>query len=210
MTNVKALEVWTVQTLCDVGILLSIVSALLHLGRPYFERVLGRLTLRVAADLWWLVYIGLRDGTLFVAFLLGFWTLNLDLMADIKIGLPFVPIGTVLLAIALAIKVFGNAEDINRTHLTAALVVVIAALLNSIGFVVVMEAPGSEYAAAQQSFWQLAVSRRSNANPALATVTFYWAIGALGVVGAFVTLRAMQLFAAASRLSMKEETGVRH
>ena len=47
MPNVKTLEIWTAQTLCDVGILLSIVSLLLHLGRPNFERILGRLTLRV-------------------------------------------------------------------------------------------------------------------------------------------------------------------
>src|SRR3990170_1294243 len=115
MTNVKAHEVWTAQTICNIGILLSVVSALLHIGRPYFERILGRLTLRVAADLWWLVYVILRDGSLLFALLFGFLNLNLDLMADIKIGLPFVPLGTVTLAIALVLKVFRNSEDVNRS-----------------------------------------------------------------------------------------------
>jgi hypothetical protein len=58
------------------------------------------------------LYVLLRDGTLFVAVLLGFWTLNLDLMADIKIGLPFVPLGTVALAAALLLKVLHNTEDV--------------------------------------------------------------------------------------------------
>jgi hypothetical protein len=62
----KALEVWTAQTVCDLGILLSIVSFLLHIGRPYFDRILSRFSLRVAADIWWIVYIVLRDGTLFL------------------------------------------------------------------------------------------------------------------------------------------------
>src|SRR3990172_1164325 len=182
MTNVKALEVWTAQTICNIGILLSVVSALLHLGRPYFERVLGRLTLRVAADLWWLVYIALRDGTLFIAFLLGFWVLNLDLMADIKIGLPFVPLGTVALALALAIKVFSNTEDVARSHMRMVGVVTLAATLNAIGYVVVMEAPGAEYAAATTTFWITIKGWRSNANPALATASFYAATVLLSVI----------------------------
>src|SRR3990172_12883562 len=111
----KVLEIWTAQTLCGIGILLSVISFLLHIGRPYFERILSRFTLRVAADLWWVVYVVLRDGTLFFATVLGFWHLNLDLMADIKVGLPFVPLGTVALAAALLVKVFFNAEDVNRS-----------------------------------------------------------------------------------------------
>jgi hypothetical protein len=182
MTNVKALEIWTAQTICNVGILLSVVSALLHLGRPYFERILGRLTLRVAADLWWLTYVALRDGTLFLAFVLGFWTLNLDLMADIKIGLPFVPLGTVGLALALAQKVFANAEDLTRAHLRTVGLVAVAATLNAVGYVIVMEAPGDEYNAASTVFWATARSWRSNANPALATVTFYGAVTALTAI----------------------------
>jgi hypothetical protein len=193
MTTMKALEIWTAQTICDVGILLSIASALLHIGRPYFERILGRLTLRVAADLWWLAYVALRDGTLFLAFILGFWTLNLDLMADIKIGLPFVPLGTVVLGVALAVKVFCNAEDVTRARWIAAVLTTGGAALNTLGYVLVMEAPGHEYAAATTAFWRTAVSWRSNTNPALATATFYLSIGLLTLLGMAITIRGLRL-----------------
>lgn len=199
MSNVKALEIWTAQTLCDVGILLSIVSMLLHLGRPYFERILGRLTLRVAADIWWLLYVILRDGTLFVAVLLGFWGLNLDLMADIKIGLPFVPFGTVALAAALIVKVFRNSEDVNWSYRWATALVLAGTLLNTIGYVFVMEAPGEEYAAAKSPLWRTLVSWRSNANPELATVTFYIAIAALFVLLATACIKGFRLSAVASQ-----------
>ncbi len=195
MTNMKALEIWTAQTLCDVGILLSLVSLLLHIGRPYFERILGRLTLRVAADLWWLMYVLLRDGSLFLAVILGFWCLNLDLMADIKIGLPFVPFGTVALSAALLFKVFRNSEDVNSSYRMVSGLVLAGSLLNLLGYVLVMEAPGEEYAVAKSRFWEEAVSWRSNANPALATLTFYVTAGLLLILLAVACVQGFRALA---------------
>jgi hypothetical protein len=188
MDTGKALEVWSAQSLCDTGIILSIVSFLLHLGRPYFLRILGRLTLRVAADLWWLIYVVLRDGSLFLALVGGLFHLNLDIMADIKIGLPFVPIGTVALAAALVVKVFWNAEDPTRSSRLAFWLVGLGALLNAIGYALIMEAPGHEYEAAKTLFWRTIVGWRSNANPPLATATFYVAIAMLAGLAVLATV----------------------
>lgn len=179
MNTYKALEIWTAQTLLDLGILFSIISALLHIGRPYFERILSRMTLRVAADLWWLIYIILRDGLLFFAVLFIFLNLNLDLMADIKVGLPFVPIGMDVLVIALVIKVFRNTEDYNKLSKANNYVIAFGAFLNFLGYLLVMEAPGDEYTASQQPFWQLMKSLRSNVNPWLSTIVFYITFGLL-------------------------------
>ncbi|MFA3783506.1 hypothetical protein ABRY23_10630 [Melioribacteraceae bacterium 4301-Me] len=173
MNTYKALEIWTAQTLLDLGILFSIISALLHIGRPYFERILSRMTLRVAADLWWLIYIVLRDGLLFFSILFIFLNVNLDLMADIKIGLPFVPFGMIVLIISLIIKVFRNTEDYNKLSKINNYIIAFGAFLNFLGYVLVMEAPGDEYAAAKQPFWQIMKSLRSNLNPELSTVVFY-------------------------------------
>lgn len=197
MTNAKALEIWTAQTLCDIGILLSVISFLLHIGRPYFERILGRLTLRVAADLWWMAYIVLRDGTLFLAALFGFWNLNLDLMADIKIGLPFVPLGTVALSAALLIKVFQNSEDLTTSYRLSTTLVTVGALLNTVGYALVMEAPGEEYAASKTAFWQAMYSLRSNVNPGLATGTFYVTFALISVLVLIAVAKALRLLKAA-------------
>ena len=194
VTNLKALEIWTAQTLCDLGILLSVISFLLHIGRSYFERILARFTLRVAADIWWVVYVVLRDGTLLFAALLGFWHLNLDIMADIKVGLPFVPLGTVALAGALLIKVFRNAEDVNRSLRISTWLVTLGALLNIFGFVFVMEGPGDEYAASKSIFWQTVQSWKSNQNPPLATITFYVTFTMIAVMAAFAVFKAVRLF----------------
>jgi len=179
MNNYKALEVWSAQSILDLGILFSIISALLHIGRPYFERILSRMTLRVAADLWWIAYVILRDGLLFFSVLFIFLNTNLDLMADIKIALPFVPFGMVLLVIALLIKVFGNTEDVNKLSIINNYIICTGAFLNLIGYAFVMESPGDEYAVATQPFWIFMDSLRSNKNPWLATVVFYITFGML-------------------------------
>ena len=199
MTTAKALEIWTAQTICDLGILFSIVAFLLHIGRPYFDRILSRFTLRVAADIWWIVYVVLRDGTLFVALLFGLLNLNLDLMADIKVGLPFVPLGTVSLAAALMMKVFYNTEDVNDSFRRTTSLVALGAFLNTIGYVMVMETPGEEYAAGKSAFWQWMESLRSNENPLLATITFYISWFLLFCLGAYATVKAARLYRRVAR-----------
>lgn len=208
MSTAKSLEVWSAQSLCDIGIFLSIVSSLLHIGRPYFDRILNRLTLRVGADLWWLTYVMLRDGTLFCAVVAGLFHLNLDIMADIKIGLPFVPCGTVALAAALLIKVFRNAEDINSSFRASLYLVSLGALLNTIGYVLVMEAPGDEYDAAKTWFWRTLTSWRSNKNPELATATFYITFSAILVLAVIAFVMAARVYARTTKAANEEKSHV--
>lgn len=199
----KSLEIWSTQTLCDLGIIFSITSFILYLSRPYFERILNRLTLRVAADLWWLIYIVIRDGLLLISFLFGFLTLNLDLMADIKIGLPFVPIATIFSALALNSKLYKNAEDINKSYRTTAVLVTLAAFFNTIGYVFVMEAPGREYNAAKTTFWQLMKSWRSNTNPNLSEITFYLSFSAIAAIAIIAIIKAFSLLSASINTTKK-------
>ncbi len=42
-------------------IVLWLLALALHLGRPYMVRTTGKFTLRLGADLWWIIYVGLRD-----------------------------------------------------------------------------------------------------------------------------------------------------
>ena len=42
-------------------VVLWLLALALHLGRPYMVRTTGKFTLRLGADLWWIIYVGLRD-----------------------------------------------------------------------------------------------------------------------------------------------------
>jgi len=192
VTTLKSLEIWTGQAVCDASIAFSVVAFLLHVARPYFERILARLTLRVAADLWWLSYVVLRDGVLFLSAVAGLWVLNLDLMADIKIGLPFVPIATVITCATLLWKIFDRGSDARRAHRLGVALTSCAALLNAIGYAVVMEGPGVEYGVAGSQFWRAMTALRSNGNPELATMTFYVSAALLIVIAAVAVVASMR------------------
>jgi hypothetical protein len=144
------------------------------------------------------MYVIFRDGTLLLAVIIGLFTLNPDLMADIKIGLPFVPLGTVALAAALVVKVFRNAEDVNKSFRLATWLVAIGLILNTIGFVFVMEAPGEEYNLGRMAFWQAMRSWRSNANPNLSMITFYISALLLSLLAVYCFVKAIKIFGKAN------------
>ena len=57
-------------TIAAALVVLWMLAVALHLGRPYMVRNTGRFSLRLGADLWWIIYVGLRDIIL-VQVLLG-------------------------------------------------------------------------------------------------------------------------------------------
>jgi hypothetical protein len=56
-------------TIAAALVILWILSVALHLARPYMVRTTGKFTLRLGADLWWIIYVALRDILLLQVFL---------------------------------------------------------------------------------------------------------------------------------------------
>jgi len=48
-------------TIAAALVVLWLLSVAMHLGRPYMVRNTGKFSLRLGADLWWIVYVALRD-----------------------------------------------------------------------------------------------------------------------------------------------------
>jgi hypothetical protein len=48
-------------TIAAALVVLWILSIAMHLGRPYMVRNTGKFTLRLGADLWWIIYVAIRD-----------------------------------------------------------------------------------------------------------------------------------------------------
>ena len=59
-------------TIAAVLVVLWVVALALHLGRPYMVRNTGKFTLRLGADLWWILYVAVRDIVLVQVFLGSF------------------------------------------------------------------------------------------------------------------------------------------
>jgi hypothetical protein len=67
-------------TIAAVLVILWVLSVALHLARPYMVRTTGKFTLRLGADLWWIIYVALRDLVLLQVFLGSFIFLYPDVI----------------------------------------------------------------------------------------------------------------------------------
>jgi hypothetical protein len=54
-------EAFVEGTIAAVLVVLWVAALALHMGRPYMARTTGKFSLRLGADLWWIIYVGLRD-----------------------------------------------------------------------------------------------------------------------------------------------------
>lgn len=162
----KALEVWTLQNLLNISIMLGILATGLAMIQGYYESLEKRLSLRVSIELWRVLTVLLVDVLLAVVVLVGYLVLNPDIMADIKMAVPFCPIATILYAAALVLRLFHGGHNATSKNYHRALYLMLAASAVGIfGFTFVMEAPAKEYLSEHPSeFWTfLKTSLRSNA-----------------------------------------------
>jgi len=65
-------EAFVEGTIGAALVVLWLVALGLHLARPYMAHTTGKFTLRLGADLWWIIYVGLRDVLLLQVFLGSF------------------------------------------------------------------------------------------------------------------------------------------
>ena len=65
-------EMFVEQTIAAALVLLWVLVLALHIGRPYMVRITGKFTLRLGADLWWIIYVALRDLLVVQVFLGSF------------------------------------------------------------------------------------------------------------------------------------------
>ncbi len=65
-------EAFVEGTIAAALVILWILAVALHLARPYMARTTGKFTLRLGADLWWIIYVALRDLILLQVFLGSF------------------------------------------------------------------------------------------------------------------------------------------
>ncbi len=175
----KALEVWILQNLLNFSIMLGMLALGMTIAQTYFESIKQKLTLRVSIEIWDAFTILIIDILLVIIVIIGYLVLNPDIMADIKIAIPFVPAAAILFGIALVLRLFHGGHKVKSPNFLRSLwVMFVANMINIIGFTFIMEAPSGEYLENHpSSFWTFIKTQlRSNANPdglELSQVTFY-------------------------------------
>jgi len=194
----KALEIWTMQNLLDVSIILGILATGLALIQNYYQALEQHLSLRVSIELWRILTILVVDVLLVIVVIVGYLVLNPDIMADIKVAIPFYPISVILMSAALVLRLFHGGHAAGSASYFRGLYLMLAAnLVNIVGFTFVAEAPSGEYLAKHPSpFWEyIKTHLRSNADPhglELNLTTFYVCFPLLVAVAVWAIVAALR------------------
>ncbi len=174
----EAAEVFLEGTTAAALVVVWLLVVALHLARGYMLANLGKFTLRLGADLWWLIYLALRDGLVVVVFVLSF----MFFLPDVSGMLPLPLTGSLAAAIAFAVLVLklvtrGDADE--RSFLWQTYLLGLGAGLYVVPYVLGVEAgslPGP--------IGDLATFLVTTTNRAWAIPLTYLAMAIVGILGA--------------------------
>lgn len=173
----EAAEMFLEGTLAAVLVVIWLLAVALHVARPYMLANLEKFTLRLGADLWWLVYLALRDGLVVMAFVLSL----MFFLPDVVLMLPLPITGSLAASCAFATLVLklvteGDADE--RRFLWQTYLLGLGAALYIVPFVLGVEAGGLS-----GTFGDLAAFMVTTTNPAWAIPLTYLSMAIVGVLG---------------------------
>jgi hypothetical protein len=117
----SSLEMFVEGTLAVTLTILWVLLVTLYLARPYVVRTLQKFSLRVGADLWWLIYVGLRDLVMAAVFVFGLLYFLPDILGMLPLPVTG-PLAEALLFAALVVKLTRDADtDPNAFSLVSTL-----------------------------------------------------------------------------------------
>ena len=174
-------------TIAAALVALWLLVVALHLARPYMIRNLGKFSLRLGADLWWIIYVGMRDVFLVQVFLGSF----IFLYPDVVTGKDL-PITGGLAAVCafatLVIKLTTKGDRDLRWFRIQTVLLGVGAALYIVPYILGVQVT----AIGTDTSNQLASTLVSSQNPTVALALCYLSgllIGILGVVAVVYNLR---------------------
>jgi hypothetical protein len=175
----------------------------LHLARPYMLQMIPRFTLRLAADIWWILYVAIRDLVIVITFIFSIMFLFPDvLLAD---RLPITGgLAAVCLFAVLVIKLVSDVDEDRRLFRLTGNLLGLGAVLYIAPSILGLQATGD----AGSGFWgSLASAVTSSTNPNVA-VALCWlsvfCVTALGIYAVVYSLRQTTSPARPELLPLKE------
>jgi hypothetical protein len=196
---VTAGATYTENTIVVVLTMLTVLALSIQIARRYFIRILRKFTLRFAADIWWLIYVILRDASIFLVVFLGvllFWP---GIYQDFPIAVPFMPVAIDMFAIALVLMLVKDTEDNSFYNSIVSILVIIGSVLYLFGTIFVTESAVQlaklppTVSTSASNIWGFAYHYfNSQNNPTLAIYTFYVSLFILGICGLIAILYSFE------------------
>ncbi len=188
----SGLMVFVEETIAVVILLLMVLAISLQLARGYFLRILRKFTLRLTADLWWLIYILLRDLTVFLVLFLGFVLFLPSANLAYPVAVPFMPLGIDLYAFALVLILVKETDEDGKYDTLVTTLLAAGTALYMIGTIGVTESavqlaqlPGTVSPNASNPWGFFFTYFNSVNNPALEMYSFYITFALLVIAGLY-------------------------
>jgi hypothetical protein len=190
-TYVTAGSIYTENTIVVLITLLMVLALSVQIARNYFLRILRKFTLRLAADIWWLVYILLRDASIFLVVFLGFMLFWPAIYQDFPIAVPFEPLAIDFYAMALVLMLVADTDEVPLYNSIVTILVLIGTVLYITGVIFVTESatalavlPATVSLSTSNIWGYFNANFNSINNPDLSIYTFYVTFGILSICGA--------------------------
>ncbi len=184
-------SIWLETTIAVAMVFVTAMAFSLQIARGYFLRTLEKFTLRLGADIWWLTYVLVRDGLMFMAFIMGLMVYFPGTFQDYAMAVPFMPVTVVLFGAALVTKLYFDADE-NRTAFRVVTALVFGGTASWIfGTIFVTETPlalgtlPSGVSSTGGLWYTLYNTFSSQANVDLSMLSFNICFSALGVIALF-------------------------
>ncbi len=159
----------------------------LHLGRPYILSMIDRFTLRLGADLLWLVYVALRDLLIVSGVVMSFMFFFPDVV--VSDALPLTGgLAAVALFAVLLVKLVGDPDHDPRAFQLVTVLLGLGAILYFVPYVLGVQADQVS-AGDIANIGQFLVT---NTNPFWAVGLAYVSAGLLAVLGAIAVVFALR------------------
>lgn len=175
-------SLWMVSTIVAFLPVLWTMTLMLHLGRPYILRTLRRCGLRLAADVWWMSYLLIRDAVLLITFGLSLIFFQPNIVATSALPITG-PIAALLLLLALAVKLSRRVDDDIQAYRLATILMVLGATLYYGPLVFAVEATSQGYLS---GFGKLFTS---NTNVGVALPIMWVSLAGVAVVAIWLFIR---------------------
>jgi hypothetical protein len=159
----------------------------LHLGRPYILDMIDRFTLRLGADLLWLVYVALRDLLIISGVVMSFMFFFPDVVVTDNLPLTGALAAVALFAV-LVIKLVGDPDHDARAFKAVTYLLGIGAALYFIPFIFGVQANGIATGAALNFSNMLVTST----NPIWAVGIAYLGAALLAALGAYAVVYVLR------------------
>jgi len=159
--------------------LLWMLVVALHLARPYMVRTTQKFSLRLGADIWWVLYVGLRDVLIAVTAIFSFMFLYPDvIVADA------LPIGgslaTAALFGALLVKLVADADNDPRAFKLVSTLIGVGSALYLVPTLLGVQLSSVSWG----PFWaDVAKTLTTNTDPVLAVGLCWFSVAAIALMG---------------------------